>query len=135
MGSSPELLAATWVLQQDSGYSFYDSLMPAAALQAGAATVYTEDLQHQLLRGSLRIVNPFLDRVHANSLVRRCSPMGKCFFTFPPIPPAPFPPQRGRKGEQTATFGVFASATTPLATSVGIRLMAYIWGKEWVYRL
>jgi len=38
----------------------------AAALQAGAATVYTEDLQHhQLLRGSLRIVNPFLDTAHA----------------------------------------------------------------------
>ena len=67
VGSSPELLAAALVLQEESRYSFYDSLMLASALQAGATTVYTEDLQHhQLLRGSLRIVNPFLDTVHAN---------------------------------------------------------------------
>ena len=60
--SSPELLAQALVLQEESRYSFYDSLMLAAALQAGAAVVYTEDLHHhQLLRGSLRIVNPFLD--------------------------------------------------------------------------
>ncbi len=65
VGSSPELLAAALVLQEESRYSFYDSLMLAAALQAGATTVYTEGLQHhQLLRGSLRIVNPFLDTVH-----------------------------------------------------------------------
>ena len=67
VGSSPELLAAALVLQEESRYSFYDSLMLAAALQAGAATVYTEDLKHhQLLRGSLRIVNPFLDTVQAS---------------------------------------------------------------------
>ena len=37
----------------------------AAALQAGAGTLYTEDLQHwQLVRGTLRIVNPFLEVVH-----------------------------------------------------------------------
>ena len=33
----------------------------AAALQAGADVLYTEDLQHnQLVGGTLRIVNPFL---------------------------------------------------------------------------
>jgi len=33
----------------------------AAALQAGAEVLYTEDLQHhQLVSGLLRIVNPFL---------------------------------------------------------------------------
>jgi len=33
----------------------------AAAPQAGADVLYTEDLQHnQLVRGALRIVNPFL---------------------------------------------------------------------------
>lgn len=66
VASSPELLAQALALQEESRYSFYDSLMLAAALQAGAAVVYTEDLQHyQLLRGSLRIVNPFLDVAQA----------------------------------------------------------------------
>ncbi len=40
--------------------SFYDALIAAAALAAGAATLYTEDLQHgQVLDGRLRVVNPF----------------------------------------------------------------------------
>ena len=64
VASSPELLAQALVLQEESRYSFYDSLMLAGALQVGATTIYTEDLQHyQLVRGSLRIVNPFLDTV------------------------------------------------------------------------
>ncbi|MEY4882701.1 MAG: hypothetical protein RIS34_555 [Pseudomonadota bacterium] len=59
--SSPELLNAALDLQNDTRYSFYDSLVLAAALQAGADVLYTEDLQHnQLVGGTLRIVNPFL---------------------------------------------------------------------------
>ena len=59
--SSPELLNAALDLQQDTHYSFYDCLMIAAALQAGAEVLYCEDLQHnQLIAGTLRIVNPFL---------------------------------------------------------------------------
>ena len=46
-------------------YSFYDSLAIAAALQAGGHTLYSEDLQHwQLVRGLLRIVNPFQEATH-----------------------------------------------------------------------
>ena len=46
-------------------YSFYNCLIIVAELQAGAETLYTEDLQHwQLVRGVLCIVNPFLDIVH-----------------------------------------------------------------------
>ena len=42
------------------GFSFYDSLIVAAALQAQCDTLYTEDLQDgQVIEGSLRIVNPF----------------------------------------------------------------------------
>ena len=38
-----------------------------AALQAGAHTLYSEDLQHwQLVRGLLRIVNPFQEVTHEN---------------------------------------------------------------------
>jgi len=61
VASSTELVNTALTLQQDTGYSFYDCLMLAAALQAGATTLYSEDLQHnQLSGGSLRIVNPFL---------------------------------------------------------------------------
>jgi predicted nucleic acid-binding protein len=65
--SSTPLIAAALDLQDELKYSFYDCVMLAAALQAGADTLYTEDLQHwQLVHGTLRIVNPFLDVVHEN---------------------------------------------------------------------
>jgi predicted nucleic acid-binding protein len=65
VGSSPELIHAALDLQDETRYSFYDSLVLAAALQAGADVLYTEDLQHnQLVHGTLRIVNPFLQVVN-----------------------------------------------------------------------
>jgi predicted nucleic acid-binding protein len=42
------------------GYTIYDSLILAAALQAGCATVYSEDMQHGQVVEGLRIENPFL---------------------------------------------------------------------------
>jgi len=61
VASSPELLNAALDLQAETRYSFYDCLVIAAALQAGAEVLYTEDLQHnQWVGGLLRIVNPFL---------------------------------------------------------------------------
>jgi predicted nucleic acid-binding protein len=42
------------------GYNIYDSLILAAAEQAGCTTLYTEDMQHGQEIGSLTIVNPFL---------------------------------------------------------------------------
>lgn len=61
VASSPELLEAALNLHDETRYSFYDCLVIAAALQAGANVLYTEDLQHnQLIDGRLRIVNPFL---------------------------------------------------------------------------
>lgn len=40
--------------------SFFDSLMLAVALSRGARTIYSEDLQHDLvIDGTLRIVDPF----------------------------------------------------------------------------
>ncbi len=62
VASSTELVNAALALQADTSYSFYDCLILAGALQAGATTIYTEDLQHhQLIEGTLRIVNPFLN--------------------------------------------------------------------------
>ena len=62
VASSTALIHTALDLQDELKYSFYDSLMIAAALQAGVETLYSEDLQHwQLVRGVLRIANPFLD--------------------------------------------------------------------------
>jgi predicted nucleic acid-binding protein len=45
------------------GFSFYDSVLVAAALIAGSKIMYSEDLQHgQLIDDQLRILNPFAGR-------------------------------------------------------------------------
>lgn len=41
-------------------YSFYDTLIIAAALELGCQTLYSEDLQHGQQIGNLTIENPFL---------------------------------------------------------------------------
>ena len=65
IASSTGLIHAALDLQDELKYSFYDCVMIAAALQSGADTLYTEDLQHwQLVRGTLRVVNPFLEVAH-----------------------------------------------------------------------
>jgi predicted nucleic acid-binding protein len=43
------------------GFSFYDALIAAAALEAGCATLYSEDFQSgQVIEGRLTVHNPFL---------------------------------------------------------------------------
>jgi predicted nucleic acid-binding protein len=65
VASSTALIHTALDLQDELKYSFYDCVMLATALEAGANTLYTEDLQHwQLVRGVLRIVNPFLEVAH-----------------------------------------------------------------------
>ncbi len=46
-------------VQSVRGFSFYDSLIVAAALEADCARLYTEDLQHGQKIGRLTIHNPF----------------------------------------------------------------------------
>jgi len=41
-------------------YSFYDSLIIAAALKSECSTIYTEDLQHDQKIFQLQIINPFM---------------------------------------------------------------------------
>ena len=58
---SQDLYRAAIDLQADTGFSFYDSLIVAAALEAHCDRLLTEDLQSdQIVRG-LRIANPFAD--------------------------------------------------------------------------
>ena len=43
------------------GYSFYDSLILAAALEADCQIIYSEDMQHgQIIEHTLKIINPFV---------------------------------------------------------------------------
>ena len=56
---SAELYAQALRLRAETGYSFYDSLMVAAALEAGCQTIYSEDLQHNRKLHGLEIKNPF----------------------------------------------------------------------------
>ena len=46
-------------LKMRYGYSFYDSLIVAAAIESGCKTLYSEDLQHGQQIGDLTIRNPF----------------------------------------------------------------------------
>ncbi len=48
-------------LQSRYGFSFYDSLIVAAALEAGCTRLYSEDLQHGQQIQRLTILNPFLN--------------------------------------------------------------------------
>ena len=47
-------------IQDRYRFSFYDSMIVAAALSAGCRRLYSEDLQHGQKIGKLEIVNPFV---------------------------------------------------------------------------
>jgi predicted nucleic acid-binding protein len=48
-------------LSERYGFSHYDSLIVAAALEAGCTDLYSEDMQNgQEIGNRLRIINPFL---------------------------------------------------------------------------
>lgn len=43
------------------GFSFYDALIVAAAVEAGCDRLYSEDMQHGRVIGGMSILNPFLE--------------------------------------------------------------------------
>ena len=55
-----ELYRDALLVQGDTGYSWYDSLIVSSALRAGCRTLYTEDLQHGRKYRGLAVINPFL---------------------------------------------------------------------------
>lgn len=55
-----QTVEAAWGVEARYGFSFWDSLVAAAAMQAGCAYLLTEDLQHSQQVDALTIVNPFL---------------------------------------------------------------------------
>ena len=48
-------------IREQSRYSFYDSLIIAAATEGGCRTLFTEDLQHGHVIAGVKIMNPFLE--------------------------------------------------------------------------
>ena len=56
---SKELYVQAIGVQAQTSYRFYDSLIVASALAAGAKQLYSEDLQAGRKIGDLKIVNPF----------------------------------------------------------------------------
>ena len=65
----PELLEAALGLRRENGFSFYDSLVIAAAQSAQCQILYSEDMQHGQLVGGMRIVNPFLQAVNESNVL------------------------------------------------------------------
>jgi predicted nucleic acid-binding protein len=61
VGTDIALLDKAWSLMDDIRYSFWDSLILAAALRQRCTVLLTEDMQHGQVVDGLRIVNPFLD--------------------------------------------------------------------------
>lgn len=54
------LVDLAWGIQDRYGFSFWDSLIVAAAKEAGCAYLLTEDLQHDQDLDGVRVLNPFL---------------------------------------------------------------------------
>jgi len=56
-----EVVSNAMEIHSKYGFSFWDSQVLAAALEAGCSILYTEDIQHnQFIEGKLRIINPFI---------------------------------------------------------------------------
>ena len=59
-GNTIDTVREANTLKYKYGYSFYDSLIIAAALECGCNTLYSEDMQHgQCIKNKLKIINPF----------------------------------------------------------------------------
>jgi predicted nucleic acid-binding protein len=58
--SSQALYAEALRLHHQHGFSWYDCLVLAAAIEGQCSVLYSEDLQHGQKVGPLRIENPFL---------------------------------------------------------------------------
>lgn len=63
------VLEAAWSVQDRHRLSWWDSLIAAAAQVAGCAYLLTEDLQNDLMLGTVRVVNPF--RVSPETVTER----------------------------------------------------------------
>lgn len=57
----PTTIRGALTIMERYGFSIYDSLIVATALEAGCSTLYSEDMHHgQVIEERLTLVNPFL---------------------------------------------------------------------------
>ena len=68
LSPSSAILNQAWQLEERYGFSWWDSLIVAAAIAQNCATLLTEDLQHDLQIDKLRVVNPFLPGFETDEL-------------------------------------------------------------------
>lgn len=61
VSASEQLLENALQVRSSTGYSFYDSLIIAAAQEARCDVLYSEDMQHGQVVEGVRIVNPFVE--------------------------------------------------------------------------
>lgn len=62
LADSEATLTRASQLREKHRFSYWDSLIVAAAIEAGCDRLYSEDMQHgQLIDGRLLLTNPFLD--------------------------------------------------------------------------
>lgn len=57
--SSIELYRKALAIQEETGFSYYDSLILAGAGDGGCQFLYSEDLQHGRKASGVKIINPF----------------------------------------------------------------------------
>jgi predicted nucleic acid-binding protein len=55
-----ETSRTAWLIEDRTGYRFFDCLLIASALRANCSFFLSEDLQHERRIGELTILNPFL---------------------------------------------------------------------------
>ncbi len=65
---STSILESAWEIEDRWSLSWWDSLIVASALDCGATTLFTEDMQDGLMIQSLQIVNPFSEKFDKNQL-------------------------------------------------------------------
>jgi len=55
-----QTIKLAWIIGEKYGYSYYDCLIIASALENNCNPLYSEDLQHnQMIENKLRVLNPF----------------------------------------------------------------------------
>lgn len=55
-----QVIRQAWAVQDEFGFSWWDSLIVASAQRAGCQYLLSEDLQHQQQLHNVRVINPFL---------------------------------------------------------------------------
>lgn len=59
---SPQIWERAWEIEEGWSLSWWDSLIAASALESGATTLLSEDMQDGLVIFSIKIVNPFAEK-------------------------------------------------------------------------